>query len=103
MYCPEKLPPGSKCSVVCNPGYIATPGKHTTMCKNDGFWTLDMECEFPLVIVPGGMIDQSKDGDSSVEVLSLYTSKGCDRQIPDRPLADGSHRTLHNIIYLPMI
>jgi len=100
-HCPEKLPPGSKCSVVCNPGYIATPTKDTTSCKKDGFWTIDMECEIPLVIVSGGITDQGKGGDSSVEVLSLYPSKGCDRQIPNMPLADGSHRTLHNLIYLP--
>jgi len=99
-HCPGKLSPGAKCQVMCNPGYMATPGKETTFCKKDGFWTIDMECEIPLVIVSGGIVDSSS-GDSSVEVLSLYPSNGCDKKIPDMPLADGSHRTMHNLIYLP--
>jgi len=106
--CPEKMPPGSKCSVVCDPGYIATPGMDTTSwmdttsCKKDGFWTRDMQCEIPLVVVSGGYVDQGTSGDSSVEVLSLYPSTGCDINIPNMPLADGSHRSLHNLLYLPM-
>jgi len=100
--CPEKMPPGSQCSVECDPGYIATPGKDTTNCKKDGFWTRDMQCEIPLVVVSGGSVDQASTGDSSVEVLSLYPSTGCDINIPNMPLADGSHRSLHNLLYLPM-
>jgi len=99
--CPEKMPPGSKCSVVCDPGYIATPGKDSTTCKKDGFWTLDMQCEIPLVLVSGGIVDQTNTGDSSVEVLSFYPTSGCNINIPDMPLAHGSHRTLHNLLYLP--
>jgi len=99
--CPEKMPPGSKCSVKCNTGFIATPGKDTTTCKKDGFWTQDLQCEIPLVLVSGGTIDQTNKGDSSVEALSFYPSTGCEVTIPDMPGADGAHRTLHNLVYMP--
>jgi len=99
--CDEKLKPGAKCSLVCNPGFIATPDKDVTRCKKDGFWTVDMQCEIPLVLVSGGTVDQSNDGDSSVELLSFYPSKGCDRNISDMPLAGGSSRSLHNLVYVP--
>merc|ERR1712142_1164689 len=98
--CPKKMPPGSSCSVWCNTGYLPTPGKDTTECKDDGFWTRDMECEIPLVIISGGLVDQGS-GDSSVEVVSLYPSKGCDKKLAPMPLADGVNRTLHNMFYLP--
>merc|ERR1712142_229738 len=98
--CPKKMPPGSSCSVWCNTGYLPTPGKDTTECKDDGFWTREMECEIPLVIISGGLVDQGS-GDSSVEVVSPYPSKGCDKKIAPMPLADGVNRTLHNMFYLP--
>merc|ERR1711892_1019605 len=73
--CDEKLRPGAKCSLVCNPGFIATPDKDVTRCKNDGY--------------------------SGGELLSFYPSKGCDRNIADMPLAGGSSRTLHNLVFVP--
>ena len=99
--CAEKLKPGARCSVVCNPGYIATPGKDDTSCKEDGFWTVDLQCEIPLVIVSGGTVDQTNGGDSGVELISFYPSKGCDRNIADMPLAGGSSRTLHSLVFVP--
>jgi len=98
--CPKKMPPGSRCSVKCNPGYLPTPGKETTECKDDGFWTREMECEIPLVIISGGLVDQGT-GDSSVEVVSLYPSQGCDKKLAPMPLSGGANRTLHNLFYLP--
>jgi len=98
--CPKKIPPGSKCAVKCHPGYLPTPGKDTAKCKDDGFWTREMECEIPLVIISGGLVDQGS-GDSSVEVLSLYPSQGCDRKLEPMPLSDGASRSLHNMFYLP--
>eukprot|EP00092_Neocalanus_flemingeri_P008993 GFUD01009677.1.p1 GENE.GFUD01009677.1~~GFUD01009677.1.p1 ORF type:complete len:515 (+),score=81.44 GFUD01009677.1:118-1662(+) len=100
----QSITPGSKCSVVCNPGYIATPSKDVTHCKEDGFWTVDLQCEIPLVLLSGGVVDQSNNGDSGVELLSFYpttTSGGCDRNIADMPLAAGSPRSFHNLIYVP--
>ena len=98
--CPKKMPPGSKCSVKCNPGYLPSPGKDTATCKDDGFWSMEMECEIPLVIISGGLIDQGS-GDSSMEVISLYPSQGCDKKLSSMPLVDGVNRTLHNLLYLP--
>jgi len=99
--CPEELPPDTTCTVTCNTGYIATPGKDTTTCKKDGFWDRDLECEIPLVVVSGGIVGNSNTGDDSVEVVSMYPSQGCNITIPNMPQADGSHRTLHNLIYIP--
>merc|ERR1719186_264048 len=99
--CIHKIKPGVRCSAVCNPGYIGTPGKTDSHCKDDGFWTVDLQCEIPLVLVSGGNVDQSNNGDSGVELLSFYPSKGCDRNISDMPLAGGSHRSLHNMIFVP--
>ena len=36
--CPTKLEPGSCCSVICNPGYIPTPGKSSSSCSTGGVW-----------------------------------------------------------------
>jgi len=97
--CPSKLAPRSKCSLVCDPGYIETPGKGSTQCKEGGNWSVEMSCEIPLLLVAGGSVDQGKEGDSTVEVISFYPSTGCNVKIPDMPLAGGSHRTLHNLVY----
>jgi len=53
--------------------------------------------------VSGGYIDQSNTGDSGVELLSLYPSRGCDNAtIRNMPLdGGGSHRSLHNMVYIP--
>eukprot|EP00092_Neocalanus_flemingeri_P098524 GFUD01125649.1.p1 GENE.GFUD01125649.1~~GFUD01125649.1.p1 ORF type:complete len:469 (+),score=91.01 GFUD01125649.1:119-1525(+) len=99
--CDEKLKPGAKCSAVCNPGYIGTPGKVVTSCKEDGFWTDDLQCEIPLLLVSGGTVDQTNNGNSGVELLSFYPSNGCEMKITDMPLAGGSPRTLHNLVYVP--
>ena len=60
-----------------------------------------MKCEIPLLLVSGGTVDSSNDGDSVVEVISFHQSTGCDISLPDMPLAGGSHRTLHNLVYVP--
>ena len=89
--CPEKLPPGETCSLKCNTGYVKAPGKEIATCRKDGFWDLDLECEIPLVVIAGGMVDASNDNinkvveDSSVEIVSLYPSQGCNPIIPDMP------------------
>lgn len=92
--CAEKLKPGSTCSVLCNPGYIATPGKTTTSCKENGFWTIEMQCEIPLLLVSGGSENQ---GDVTSDLMSLVPSTGCDRSLPDMPRS----RKMHNLVYLP--
>jgi len=98
--CPKKMPPGTRCSVKCNAGYLPTPSKDTATCKDDGFWSIEMECEIPLVIISGGLVDQGS-GDSSMEVISLYPSQGCDKKLSPMPLIGGANRTLHNLFYLP--
>jgi len=104
----EKLRPGVKCTVTCKLGYLATPGKTEATCQDDGYWSVPLQCEVPLVLVSGGYIDQSNTGDSGVELLSLYPSRGCDnatiRNMPllgRRSSGGGSHRTLHNMLYIP--
>ena len=99
--CEGNLKPGTKCSVICNPGYIATPGKDVTSCQEDGFWTEELQCEIPLVLVSGGTVGQGDSGDSGLELLSFYPSSGCEQVIADMPLAEGSHRSLHNLVYVP--
>jgi len=98
--CPKKMPPGSTCSVKCNAGYLPTPGKEAAICQEDGFWNKEMECEIPLVIISGGLIDQGS-GDSTMEVISFYPSQGCDKKLSSMPLIGGANRTLHNLFYLP--
>ena len=98
--CPTKLKPGSSCTVVCDPGYIATPGKGSSSCITGGVWSAELNCEIPLLLISGGTVDTSNNGYSGVEAISVYTSTGCDVTLPDMPLADGSHRSLHNLIYV---
>jgi len=93
--CPDQLGPGVSCTVVCDQGYIATPGKEVTICKEDGFWTQELQCEVPLVLVGGGA------GDSGVELLSFYPSQGCDKNIAELPLTESAARTLHTMVYVP--
>jgi len=92
--CPEKIEPGEHCSLLCNPGYIATPGKTHTTCNDGGFWSAEMQCEIPLLLVSGGATDQ---GDVTSELVSFFPSKGCDLSIPDMPRS----RKMHNIVYRP--
>jgi len=99
--CPSELKPGRRCFVECNTGYIATLGKDLATCQRDGFWDNDLECDIPVVVLSGGIVNDSNSGDDSVEVISLYPSQGCNVIIPNMPKADGSHRTLHNLIYIP--
>ena len=98
------LTPGAQCTVWCNSGYIATPGKVINRCKEDGSWEGELQCEIPLVVVSGGNTNTrhgGQAGDSGVEVLSLYPSKGCNTIIPDLPLDGGAHRSAHNMMYIP--
>lgn len=95
------LAPGSICKVICNVGYISTPGREWTRCLDGGVWEVKMNCEIPLVIVSGGFVDSERTADSSVEVISLYNSSGCDISIPDMPVHDNEIRTLHNLLYSP--
>ena len=37
--CSKKLKPGAQCSLMCNPGYIKTPGKTSTRCQEGGVWS----------------------------------------------------------------
>jgi len=97
-HCPDKLDPGARCSLVCNPGYIATPGMAVTQCQENGFWTKELQCEIPLVMVAGGAEDE---GGSGVELISLYPSTGCDKDIAEMPLIEGAPRSLHNLVYVP--
>merc|ERR1711942_101196 len=92
--CPDKLDPGAWCSVVCNPGYIVTPGQGVTQCREGGFWTKELQCEIPLVMVAGGA---ESDGASGVELISLYPSTGCDKDIADiRSTREGAGMQWHD-------
>ena len=125
--CQEKLLPGAKCFATCNPGYISTPGKDTTVCMEDGGWSEQLACEIPLVLVSGGVVSDKtvfqgdvsdntvfhgdvpnntvfqgnvseyESIDSSLELLSLYPSTGCNITIPDLL----SPRHLHSLVYVP--
>jgi hypothetical protein len=77
--CPDKIEPGEKCTLLCNPGYISTPGKDLTTCKEGGFWSAEMQCEIPLLLVSGGATDQ---GDVTSEMISFFPSLGCDLSMP---------------------
>ena len=98
--CPTKLEPGSSCSVICNPGYIPTPGKSSSSCSTGGVWSVELKCEIPLLLISGGTVDTANSGYSGFEAISVHPSTGCDLKIPDMPLASGSHRSLHNLIYV---
>ena len=63
--CPEKIEPGEQCTLLCNPGYIATPSKDHTICTEGEFWIL---------LVSGGATDQ---GDVTSELISFFPSKWC--------------------------
>merc|ERR1719431_567077 len=43
--CPTKLKPGALCRVRCYPGYIKTPGRTESRCKQGGLWSRQMQCE----------------------------------------------------------
>ena len=82
--CAKKLKPGVTCQIVCDPGYIETPGKSEARCRTGGIWSIELQ------------------GDSSIEVLSLYPSQGCDNiKLPDMPTPKYSPRKLHNLLYRP--
>merc|ERR1719431_743672 len=96
--CPDKLDPGARCSVVCHTGYIVTPGQGATWCQEGGFWSKELQCEIPLVMVAGGA---EGEGSSGVELISLYPGTGCDKDITDMPLIEAAPRSLHSLIYVP--
>jgi len=94
------LPPGSKCSVVCDVGYIATPGNHTTTCLEGGFWSHQLNCEVPVVLVSGGRVDSGNTETSTLELVSPLPSQGCDSYFfPNLP-GNPDERKFHNLMYL---
>jgi len=96
-----KMKPGTTCSLVCNSGYIATPGRSSTKCLENGWWSLELQCEEPLVVIAGGQISDDVH-DSSIEVIDFTASKSkCRLNIPDMPVRDGTPRNLHSLIYHP--
>ena len=98
--CTAVFKPKARFSLRCNPGYVPTPGKESTYCQVGGTWNKVIQCELPLLIISGGTVGQDNQGDSSVEAISLYPSTGCDINLPNMLLAEKSHRSLHNLIYL---
>ena len=94
--CPDEILPGKTCTLLCDPGYSAIPGKAQTRCKEDGFWSVQMQCEVSLLLVSGGSTSGST-GDITSELVSFFPSKGCDFTMPDMP----TPRTMHNIVYVP--
>jgi len=97
-HCSDVLKPGARCSMTCTTGYIHTPGKEQTYCQKGGIWGNSLECEIPLLIVSGGSIGNN---DSSVETVPLHPGSGCDIKIPNMPLMHNTHRSLHNLLYVP--
>ena len=61
---------------------------------------MELECEIPLLLISGGTVGPSNTGSSGVEVVSVYPSTGCDVTIPDMPMQEGSHRSLHNLLFV---
>ena len=79
--CQEKLLPGAKCFVTCNPGYIATPGKDTTQCMEDGGWSEQLTCEIPLVLVFGGVVSHNKVFQEDVSHTSFSQGEVSDNTV----------------------
>lgn len=97
----KKMKPGTKCSVICNPGYIASPGHRSTECVNLGrSWSNPLKCEVPLVVIAGGQVADDMV-DNSIEVLDLENDKTCSHNIADMPTSGGKSRNLHSLIYNP--
>jgi len=92
--------PGERCSLICNAGYIATPGRDSTTCQEGGHWSTNMQCEVPLVVIAGGQIGRGED-DLTVEVIDFEDRASCNIRIPDLPRRNESGRALHNLIYHP--
>jgi len=40
--------PWETCSLICNAGYIATPGRDSTTCQEGGHWSTNMQCQVPM-------------------------------------------------------
>jgi len=94
------IKPKTRCRLVCNAGYIATPGKDVTHCQEDGEWTVQMKCEVPLVVIGGGQVSEDL-GDSSLEIIDFENRSKCTHKIPDMPTVNSTARTFHNLIYNP--
>ena len=101
--CPGKIIPGATCSVICNRGYIATPGKGRANCQRDGSWDHALQCEIPVVVIAGGIgkVNGKTLVQRSGEILSLYPSQGCNITIRNMPKPYGTKRAFHNLIYTP--
>jgi len=98
----KDLKPYTLCKVICNPGWIPTPGKQFAWCQEGGEWNTVLKCELPVLVVAGG-VDKSMDEDvrNSVEVISVLPGEGCDNlRIPDM-LSGNGLRSLHNLAYSP--
>jgi len=96
--CDSKLSPGSECTLICDAGYIETPGKSAATCREGGVWSSELQCEVPLVLISGG---SEESDESDMELLSFYPSTGCDISLSEPPFVDGKPRSLHNLLYVP--
>ena len=63
-----------------------------------GVWSAGLSCELPVLVVAGGVKENSAGEINSLEVISVLESEGCDVTIPDMP---GS-RALHSLVYDPV-
>ena len=124
------LTPGRKCKVICDAGWVPSPGAQVTTCQQGGHWNIQLSCEIPLLVLAGGLEKHAPLINNTIEVmfsyletqidtlslnnfdlklktphlikiLSLYPSEGCDNiHIPDL-LPSQQPRGLHNIAYDP--
>ena len=69
------LRPGVECKVVCNPGWIPSPGQSFTRCQIGGQWSSKLQCEEPLLIIAGGFGEQNgPKALNNIEVIIKYWS-----------------------------
>ena len=72
--CDKKLSPESECKVVCNSGYIATPGNDKAVCQEGGVWSNELQCEIPLLVISGGTMNQKESEGGEVSGVSSECS-----------------------------
>jgi len=91
---------GERCYAICNPGFVPSPGKEKTYCKDDGSFTVELQCEIPLLMISGGNVGSNDETDSTVELVSLYPSHGCDANVTSMPEKNQQGRRFHNLLYV---
>ena len=60
--------------MICDAGWISSPGHYEAVCEDGGVWDNTLKCELPLLVLAGGIEKDAPEDAQDFEVKTLQDS-----------------------------